>query len=372
MATFDDLLEKTVDEGRLPGVVLLARDRDGKKTLLISLFYFCFPISSPLSRGEGAWDERSVADQCRIDQVSSLSGKGASPRARGKKRGEKKANQGGKPPFLINRQARLCQGVRAQVDRAGQRPAGTAGHGVPAGVVVQAADDDARPHLPGLARQEILTGFTWYGKPHTRPRAKPITVRHLLTQTAGTGYDFLTIQPIWRYRWWHKEAIGRGERSDQRLGYPLLHEAGEGWTYGSGVTWAGCVLEKVSGMTLEAWIRRYISEPLGLTSLTFFPHESEAVASRLAGVGERDGWSGTVVPFPEPDAPVEDCLGGEGLHASLDDFMAILYSLLVDDEKLLRKETTRMMFTTQQSNTKQPGLRECLGKPVWICNSIHK
>src|SRR3569833_3616918 len=142
MATFDDLLEKTVDEGRLPGVVLLARDRDGKKTLLISLFYFCFPISSPLSRGEGAWDERSVADQCRIDQVSSLSGKGASPRARGKKRGEKKANQGGKPPFLINRQARLCQGVRAQVDRAGQRPAGTAGHGVPAGVVVQAADDD--------------------------------------------------------------------------------------------------------------------------------------------------------------------------------------------------------------------------------------
>jgi len=233
-------------------------------------------------------------------------------------------------------------------------------------------DDDALPHLPGLARQEILTGFTWYGKPHTRPRAKPITVRHLLTQTAGTGYDFLTIQPIWRYRWWHKEAIGRGERIDQRLGYPLLHEAGEGWTYGSGVTWAGRVLEKVSGMTLEAWIRRYISEPLGLTSLTFFPHESEAVASRLAGVGKRDGWSGKVVHFPEPDDPVKDCLGGEGLHASLDDFMAILYSLLVDDEKLLRKETTRMMFTPQLSDAERPGLRECLGKPVWICNSILK
>jgi CubicO group peptidase (beta-lactamase class C family) len=233
-------------------------------------------------------------------------------------------------------------------------------------------DDDVSDHIPALASQEILTGFGWFGKPITQPRpqAKPITLRHLITQTAGTGYDFLQIQPIWRYKLWNRLPIGQGETVDERMAYPLLHEPGEGWTYGSGMTWAGKVLESASGMTLDEWVRKHIAEPLGLTSVTFYPDEAQE--ERLAALAQRAWWTGKVAHLDTPPDP-ENAMGGEGAYASMEDLLKILHSLLVDDEKLLSKKTTAEMFQPQLKNDKQrSGIHDCLGRPIWICNSILK
>ncbi len=235
-------------------------------------------------------------------------------------------------------------------------------------------DDDISDLVPVLAAQPILTGFSWYGRPNTKPRENVMTLRYLLTQTAGTGYDFLEIHPLWRYRSWNQEPIAEGEYLEERMGYPLLHEPGEGWTYGSGISWAGKVLEEVTGLTLEEWVKRYMSEPLGLTSVTFFPDLDPEVTSRMATVSQRDESSGKLAYSLEKNKAMDlkDCLGGERAHANLEDFMAILYSLLLDDGKLLKKKTTAMMFQPQLSGIQRDDLRKCLDLPVWICNSILK
>ncbi len=235
-------------------------------------------------------------------------------------------------------------------------------------------DDDVSCYIPSLATQDILTGFAWYGKPRMKPRSRPITLRHLLLHTAGTGYDFFPTQPLWRYRVWNRQAISSGCYVEERFTYPLLHEPGEGWTYGSGASWAGKVLEEISGMSLESWMNRHISEPLGLTSLTFFPFANEAVSSRLATVSTRDELTGKFIYQPGHSDSIflQDCLGGEGAHASLEDFMAILQSLLMDDEKLLSKSSSAMMFTPQLTDVERKPMRECIDQPNWICTNLVK
>jgi len=233
-----------------------------------------------------------------------------------------------------------------------------------------ALDDNVAQYIPVLAEQEVLTGFSWYGKPRTKPRTKKITLRSLLTQTAGAAYDFLAIHPIGRYKWWHKMPIGQGDYINDRMAYPLVHEPGMGWTYGSGVTWAGKVLEQVSGMTLEEWIQKHICEPLGLSSLTFFPGED--LEPRMAEVSYRAWWSGRPIHLPGFRHPESDkeAMGGESAFASMEDLLAILHSLLVNDEKLLKKETTSMMFSPQLDRVQRKDLHECLDRPIWICSTI--
>src|SRR3569833_543956 len=233
-------------------------------------------------------------------------------------------------------------------------------------------DDDVSIHLPILAQLEVLTGFKWYGKPLTKPREQPITLRDLLVQTAGTGYDFFPeILPLWRYRWWHKQPIAQGSTLEERLAYPLLYEPGQGWSYGSGPSWAGRMLERVAGVTLEAWVLKYICAPLGLTTITFFPSRHSHVVSQMSSVTTRNKWTGKVVHVPDTHTWEEGpCMGGEGLVSSMEDYMAVLHSLLVDDEKLLKKETTAMMFTPQLSNTEKRSLWQCLDNPFWMCNTI--
>src|SRR6516165_7371476 len=121
--------------------------------------------------------------------------------------------------------------------------------------------------LPELSAPQVLEGFDDAGAPRLRPAKQPITLRHLLTHTAGFAY------PVW------DEALGRyikasgtppgntGKLASLRL--PLVFDPGERWEYGINLDWAGRVVEAVSGLPLEVYFRQHIFAPLGMSDTDY-------------------------------------------------------------------------------------------------------
>lgn len=225
-------------------------------------------------------------------------------------------------------------------------------------------DEDVAARLPGLAAQPVLAGGGGgdeAGPVREVPRTKPILLRQLLAHTSGAAYVFLDGRLT---RWWRqqqqgegREVVGAGRTVEERFGYPLVFQPGDGWAYGSGLDWAGRLVEVVTGMGLEEYVRERVLDPVGVSpgGLTFYPGRDPRVVERLAGMtrreegGEGGGGGGRVVHVERAVSGVRgqaenEALGGEGLYGSLAEYMKVVYSLLVDDGKLLRPETARLLF----------------------------
>ncbi|KAI0134465.1 beta-lactamase [Xylariales sp. AK1849] len=228
-------------------------------------------------------------------------------------------------------------------------------------------DDDVAGLLPVLAKQEILTGVAEDGVPIMKKRRNPITLRQLLTHSFGGCYDAMS-PDIMRYKEHHNFPPTRGSTIDEIFGLPLVHQPGEGWSYGSGLDWAGKIVEILSGLKLEDYMKQHIWGPLGLNDMTFWPDTRPDIRERLASMTFRDEATGKAVQSRKPfklSAGVEEACGGQGAFATMTDYTGILHSLLVDDERLLKKETTEMMFKPQLSAASKEALVANFKHPEW-------
>ncbi|MSO76931.1 MAG: class A beta-lactamase-related serine hydrolase [Alphaproteobacteria bacterium] len=197
--------------------------------------------------------------------------------------------------------------------------------------------------LPELAAPQVLTGFTPAGEPELRPANRPITLRHLLTHTAGFGY------PTWNTdlrRYQEKTGIPAVSSGLKRsLAMPLTFDPGERWQYGINTDWVGRAVEAASGEGLGAFLRANLFEPLGMVD-TGFKLDS-AHRARLAGMHARqaDG-SFEVMPFEVPQAP-EFEMGGGGLYSTAHDYMAFMAMFLhggrAKGVPILAPETVQLM-----------------------------
>ena len=90
---------------------------------------------------------------------------------------------------------------------------------------------------------QVFEGFDASGKPKLRPAKRPITLKHLLTHTAGYCYN------IWNGdmgKYMSCRIPGVTTCKNKALTMPLIFDPGERWDYGINIDWAGKAVEAVS------------------------------------------------------------------------------------------------------------------------------
>ncbi len=193
-------------------------------------------------------------------------------------------------------------------------------------------DDPLNDLMPEMSEIPILTEEGELFKAE-----KTITLRHLLTHTAGFGYDFLDerLQTFDKSGWEYEDL-------------PRLFEAGERWQYGTNLDWVGKIIEKISGEDLETYLRKNVTGPLMMNSTWF--NVPEQLQKNIVSWGVRD--STGFQEYPRiPSEPVAEFNAGGGLFGSPKDYLTFLVCMMNDGKyeggQILKPETVGMMFKNQ-------------------------
>ncbi|MGP0576394.1 serine hydrolase domain-containing protein [Paenibacillus peoriae] len=210
--------------------------------------------------------------------------------------------------------------------------------------------------------------------PDFRPRLisgeqPSITVRQLLTHTAGLTYGFLEEEGGGPY---HRAGVSDGmdfsnltlEENLQRLAsVPLLYTPGKAWGYSIATDVLGAIISRVCGTTLDAAVKKLVTEPLGMHDTSF----AIADAGRLAAPYVNDISEPRRMRELEVAQVFEDTAGlrfqparafdptafhsgGSGMIGSAKDFMRLLETLRNGGNPLLSEEWVREMGTIQTGN----------------------
>lgn len=181
---------------------------------------------------------------------------------------------------------------------------------------------------------------------------REVTVRHLLTHTAGLPAD------TWA---WRDQADPPARRSAV-LAEPLRSRPGAGFRYSCvGYLLLGLVVERVAG-PLDVVVQQQVAEPLGLAGLGYRPLDRGIPRDRIAATEVRPvSWSSLVDPaetdtrgvaHDENAASWDGVAGNAGLFGTAADLLGLgraLLDLLAGHRSPLRlgRDTARAMVTHQ-------------------------
>jgi methyl acetate hydrolase len=197
--------------------------------------------------------------------------------------------------------------------------------------------------LPDLASPQVLEGFGADGAPKLRPAKNPITLRHLMTHTAGFAYDM-----------WNGDMVQYLEKTgtpgittcqNAALKTPLMTDPGTRWEYGTNIDFVGKAVEAVSGQRLDAYLHDHMFAPLGMTDTAF--RIGDAQRKRLVAMHNRNP-DGSLTPIPfELEQNPEFFMGGGGLYGTAGDYVKFTQMILNkgkgNGNQLLKPETVAAM-----------------------------
>jgi methyl acetate hydrolase len=203
---------------------------------------------------------------------------------------------------------------------------------------------------PALGSPQVLEGFDASGAPKLRAAKRPITLRHLLTHTAGFSYEIWDANMVRYVKASGMPSTPTGKVASIRM--PLVFDPGDKWEYGVNIDWVGRLVEAISGQSLDVYFRERIFAPLGMKDSTYVTSDEQR--SRQARVHQRQA-DGTLVPqpFETPFTP-EFWSGGGPLYSTGRDYLTFLQMLLnggsFKGARLLRAETVALMNKNHTGN----------------------
>jgi CubicO group peptidase (beta-lactamase class C family) len=138
---------------------------------------------------------------------------------------------------------------------------------------------------------------------------------------------------------------------------PMVAQPGFEWHYGPGIDWAGRVIERASGQTLEQYMHDHIWSPLGMENITFHPEKRPSLPPMLK-MGKQDGPDSPVTPgesvYP---IPAHNEAGGAGLFSNAEDYGKLLGALLKDDCPILGEAAVNELLRPQLTKSSRQSLK---------------
>ena len=226
-------------------------------------------------------------------------------------------------------------------------------------------NDPVGRFVPSFAKTTVAvrneTGVTFV------PAKRSITIRDLLTHTAGISYgtqaDIASLYeakglgPAAGFGWYTADKDEPICDTMERLGsLPFVAQPGEQWVYGYNTDVLGCIVERASGVQLDQFVRTRITDPLGMKDTRFYLAANQG--NRLAAL-YASGSDGRIVRAPEGargqgayvEGPRRSFAGGAGLLSTARDYARFLEMIrndgLLDGIRILAPRAVKLMTTNQ-------------------------
>jgi CubicO group peptidase (beta-lactamase class C family) len=233
-----------------------------------------------------------------------------------------------------------------------------------------AVNDKAGKWIPSFEKTTVLMP----GDNSTQPAKRAITIRDLLTHTAGISYgqppafaaryEPKGLGPAAGFGWYFADKQEPICTSMEVLGtLPFAAQPGEQYVYGYNTDVLGCIVEKASGTTLDEFFRARITGPLAMTDTAFYLPADKA--GRLAVV-YGSGPDGKLVKAPDGargqghyvEGPRQSFSGGAGLVSTARDYATFLEALrrggALGKARILSPHAVQLMTSNQIGDLKSP------------------
>jgi CubicO group peptidase (beta-lactamase class C family) len=182
------------------------------------------------------------------------------------------------------------------------------------------------------------------------PAHRPPTIRDILTHTSGIGYGFENGDLVLGERNW-LEGQDLASMAAMMGGWPLRFQPGQHWLYSHGMDIAARLVEIMSGLPYDEYLRTAIFEPLGMVDTDFWV-PADKVDRFAANYGRNSRKELVLMDDPTKSAYLRKPKlfnGGGGLVGTTADYVRFVTMLAsggaVDGRRVLGRKTIELLAT---------------------------
>jgi len=211
-------------------------------------------------------------------------------------------------------------------------------------------------YAPEFAEMQVYAGVDASGQPKYEAPKRPITVRDILRHTAGFNGDGApeAVTALYRQADPRNRNNALPEVIARMARVPLAYQPGTKWSYSDAVDVQAYLVQKISGVPFDEYLKLHIFRPLGMSSTRHTILPTDPDRPQLAALYTRNddgtftrqsdeeayGYNGAAWPYKS---------GSAGLVSTLDDYMKFARMLLgggkLGRARILKPETVRLMAT---------------------------